>query len=503
MKHPVLLSLVCGLALSGLATATQRHTHRASEPLLAGGRFEQVHGKRAALQGSTAQDGILRGRDGEVLGTEDDPEAALGGSFGNPFGLTLQANLVGRNMVNFTIDSSQIAGSTWNESFLVGFPNSPLQPTPVLVLFHGYGETPQDVLDNSDFFEMGMQRAWIVVAPLGAHKYNYGIEYSQLNVEAALALLAGTIAPSLGMTVDADRFYAVGFSMGGGGAASFVARHADTCDGLHFAGAAIHTGSTSLRYTYWSTPSIQSLFNSAQMFGGPPNDASLSFDYSRCSAADIDWTTGLIDPATDMVRDLTHMPVLSFYADGDPNTTLIFQTTKTHHQFRARGGKGRLLHSAHTKHDWQTLRERRAFRIFRKAFQAPGPTTLTRTLADRDGDWHGFNITQAVARVFSPFRWIVQPQFNRFVVDEVANIQTLKLASPTCVGLDPDAVLEVLLDSADGVPLEIVLGEIDPQPIDVKRNGQSTSNWSYDAASKELTLYENTQGSYPRWTVVN
>ncbi|HIF41345.1 MAG TPA: hypothetical protein EYQ74_09635 [Planctomycetes bacterium] len=501
MKSPSLLLLACALACSGLASAAQRPTHKAHEPLRAGGRFVQVPQKLAVHSGGGSQDGILRGRDGEILGSEEDPEAALGGSFGNPFGLQLQANLVGRNLVNFTIDSAQIAGSTWSESFLVGFPNNPVQPTPVLVLFHGYGETPQDVLANSDFFEMGMKRGWIVIAPLGAHTYNYGIEYSQLNVEAALEMLAGTIAPSLGLTVDADRFYAVGFSMGGGGAASFVARHADTCDGLHFAGAAIHTGSTSLSYTYWSTPSIQSTFDSALMFGGPPNDPTLTFDYTRCSASDIDWTTGLVDPATDMVRDLTHMPVLSYYADQDPNATLIAQTTATHHQFRKRGGKGRLIHSPQNKHDWQTLKERRVFRMFRHAFQAP--TTLTRTLADRDGDWHGFNITQATARVFSPFRWVVLPSANSFVVDEVANIQNLKLARPTDVGLNPDADLELIFDSADHVPLEIVIGEIDDQPSDVWLAGVPTSSWSYDAASKELTLFENGQGNYLKWTVFN
>ncbi len=453
---------------------------------------------------SAAQDEILRGRNGEVLGSESDAEQALGGTFGNPFASQLQATVIGRNLINFTIDSTQIPGSSWSEEFLVGFPDKPIQPTPVLVLFHGYGETPQDVLDNSDFFEMGMKRGWIVVAPLGAHKYNYGIEYSQLNVEAALSTLAGTLAPSLGMTVDANRFYAVGFSMGGGAAASFAARHADTDSGLHFAGTAIHTGSTSLSYTYWSTPGVQSLFDSPLMFGGAPNDPALSFDYSRASGVDLGWTTALVDQKTDMVRNLTHMPLYSYYAAGDPNTTLITQTKASHHQFRKRGGTGRLKHSSKTKHDWQTLREARVFRIFEShAFEAPDSSTLTRTLADRDGDWHGFSITQGAARLFSPFRWVIQPQFNRVVVDEVSNIKVFELPSPTAVGLDPNTVLEVLVDSADGAPMDIVLGEIATQPTDVQRNGQSTASWSYDAATQKLVLFESSKGSYPRWTVVN
>jgi hypothetical protein len=88
-------------------------------------------------------------------------------------------------------------------------------------------------------------------------------------------------------------------------------------------------------------------------------------------------------------------------------------------------------------------------------------------------------------------------------VDEVANIQSLRLASPTWVGLNPDANLELVFNSADGVPLEIVIGEIDDQPSDVWLGGVSTSSWSYDAATKELTLFENAQGSYLKWTVFN
>ena len=89
------------------------------------------------------------------------------------------------------------------------------------------------------------------------------------------------------------------------------------------------------------------------------------------------------------------------------------------------------------------------------------------------------------------------------MVDEVANIQALKLTQPTCVGLNPDANLEVIFDSADGVPLEIVIGEIDDLPNDVWLAGAPTSSWSYDAVSKELTLFENAQGNYLKWTVFN
>ena len=52
---------------------------------------------------SVAQDGLLVGRDGEVLGSESDPEEALGGTFGNPFAAQLQASVVSRNVFDFVI----------------------------------------------------------------------------------------------------------------------------------------------------------------------------------------------------------------------------------------------------------------------------------------------------------------------------------------------------------------------------------------------------------------
>ncbi len=479
------LGLSLGLSFGGLAPAGQSVTATGQDP----SRFAHL-----------PESELLRGRDGEILGSVHDPEAALGGTFGNPFALQLQASVQGRGLYSYTINGAQIPGSNWDEEFLVGIPENPVVPTPVLVLFHGYGETPQRVLERSDLIERGMRRGWIVVTPLGAHIYNYGIEYSQLNVEAAINMLAGTIAPSFGLTVDADRFYAVGFSMGGGAAASFAARHVDH-DGLRFAALAVHTGSTALPYTYWSTPGAQSLFRSALMFGADPSNPNARFEYLRASSVDLPYPKGKVDQTTDMVRNLSHIPVLNYFVNGDINANLLAMTRASHRQLRKNRLGDSTLRTRHgRKHRWHTLNERWVLNRL-EPHQYQPPTALTRTLADRDGDWHCFNITQASNGSFSPLYWVVDPPNNRFIAGEIANITRLSMPLPTGSGLDPTTTFEVLVDSANNVPFEVVIGEIGSSPISVLRNGVGTPNWSYDALSQELTLYEDTSGVYPRWTI--
>ncbi|MDP6940240.1 MAG: hypothetical protein QF848_15555 [Planctomycetota bacterium] len=458
------------------------------------------------VMGPSGQIGI-HGPNGRFIGIDDDPETVLGGSFGNPFALQMQATVIGRNLFSITIDSNLIPGSDWSEEFLVGIPNTPIHPTPVLVAFHGYGKRPADVLADSDLFPMGMDRGWIVIAPLGAHVYNYGIEYSQRNVETALTVLATMIAPNFNLTVDADRFYAVGFSMGGGAAASFAARHCDANGGLHFAATAIHTGPTSLSYTYETDEppyKIRALFNSPKMFGGPPSDPLLAFDYSRCSSMDIDDPTLSIDPTTEMLRNLASTPLISHYVLGVNSAfdELNLQTNMTHVEHVNLGGSGTLWVEHGTKHKWRTLNQRRLMEILGGiSYQVPADSTPVAVLADRDGSWDYFEVTQAASRAFSPFKWSKHSGLNLLLVTEVANIAELNLASPSPVGLDTSTALTYYFQTGDGVPVDLVLGEYTLQPTKVERS-DGAGSWSWDSATSELTIHEPAdKAGTVQWTI--
>ncbi|HTE40866.1 MAG TPA: alpha/beta hydrolase, partial [Steroidobacteraceae bacterium] len=111
------------------------------------------------------------------------------------------------------------------------------KPTPLVVLLHGLGSNPQQVIHYEGIVQQAEQRGYIVVAPFG---YNTGGWYGSrgqgknMNVPGARGTAAADIPDNLGelseqdvlnvldiarkeFNVDRKRTYLMGHSMGGGG----------------------------------------------------------------------------------------------------------------------------------------------------------------------------------------------------------------------------------------------------------------------------------------------
>jgi len=418
----------------------------------------------------------------------DAPDSALGGNFSNGWSPPASTTLLQLGIYEVNLNDP---GTGWQETFVIGMPDKPLFPAPVLVVFHGYGGTPQEILDNTTYFEEGMARGWIVVAPLSAHQYNFGIRYSQRNTEAVMNWVAKYCK------VDVDRFYAVGFSMGGGAASSYATRHVSP---LHarFAGLVNHTGSTSIKDIYWNSPD-PSLLESDLMFGGSPTDK--SFLYSIASTMDLDTFSGTIDQSTDMARNLSNISVKNFNVDGDPNQHLVNQTQKVHDQFAARGVTSVHTTTGDSIHKWYTLNETEVLDFLEPlTFTDPKPNVFHRILADRGGRWFDFGVRQTKKGRFTPFRWAAMPGLNQIYIDEAENMARLTV-NPTKLGLDTSKPLDFVYESVDGQAVELVIKGID-MPVDVQRNGASTGNWTYDPVKRTVTLFEDTTSGLPKWTIV-
>ncbi len=436
---------------------------------------------------------------------ELDPLGALGGSLEAGAPPTILGFGKNGTVLRYRIGAG-VTGSGLAEPFVVGIPKGVgAGPVPVLVLFHGYQEDPESLLSKTEYFEKAMGRGWIVIAPMGAHRWNYGIEYAQTNTEAALEMLSSVIAPSFGTSVDLDRFYGVGFSMGGGWAPSFASRHIDANGGIHFAGLVVMTGTTSLQFSYWTNPTVMALFNLPEMFGTNPDDPLAQFDYRRVSNIDLK-IGGSIDWTTDMVRNLSHVPTMSFYDENDPNGPIVYQTQRFHEQQLNRGGSGRLRHFPGPGHRWDSLPAERALNFLERLhYEVPPPLTAVSTLADRDGNWHQFKVTQAAPRSFTPFDWFIAPAFNTLMVTGISNMSELKLADPSTLGLNTVSgptpqTLTYHVDTTNGIPFNLVLGGFASAPISIMRNKNNQPGWSWDAATGELTLQEPAT-AFGTWTI--
>lgn len=378
-------------------------------------------------------------------------------------------------------------GQVWQERFILGIPTNMQVPAPMLTLFHGYGEEPLDVIENTTLAQDAISRGWMVFIPLGAHKFNYGIDYAQDNIEQAFEFI-GSRFP-----MDMDRVYGVGFSMGGGAAASYAARHLDP-KGIQFAAVVNHTGTTSLRASYQTTNDFH-LFESPLMFGGTPDES--TFRYQRSSTIDMDAILGTVDPRGALSSNLSHIPFQHWYATMDANGFIIDQTVALDQAMQQAGADTELIPQSFAIHSWTTLDNAAVLDwLESQALARPKVGDVTRTIADRDGAWHDLDIEQTNSGALTPIVWTVRPDNNIFYAIETGNLAELAVDAKT-VGLDTSAPMRVVFQTVDAFPTDIVLRGIDQAPSAITRQGQSTPNWTFDAATSTLTLHE--LGGAPGW----
>ena len=424
------------------------------------------------------------------LAASQEPTAeSLGGNFASTVLPPLTGGVVSGRMLEITLN---LPGQTWQERFIVGIPANMQTPAPVLTLFHGYGEEPINVLQNTTLAQEAMSRGWLVFIPLGAHKFNYGIDYAQDNIEQAFQFVGSRLP------IDMDRIYGVGFSMGGGAAASYAARHLDP-NGIQFAAIVNHTGTTSLRATY-QTSNDYNLFESPLMFGGTPDTA--TFRYSRSSTIDMDAIAGTVDLRGALSSNLSHIPVRHWYATMDANGTIIDQTIALDQAMQQDGSDTGLIPRSYAIHSWSTL-DNPAVLDWLESQRLTRPTVgnVTRTIADRDGAWHDLEITQTNAEELTPILWTVQPQGNAFYAIETENLAELAVDAET-IGLDTGALMRIIFQTKDSSSTEIVLHGIDQAPSVIRRRGRGPSAWNYDAATSTLTLSElGGSSGWAAWTI--
>lgn len=431
-----------------------------------------------------------RGVFGEDLPEGDNVEEILGGRLTTGWGPFASASATPRRAI-FQLRFED-PGTGWQESILLGIPPSPLPSPPLLVMFHGYGVSEWDCYYNTSIMKDAMRRGWYVVAPLGAHQLNYGITYSQQNVEFVLDWMLSWSG------VDPSRIYGIGFSMGGGGMASYAARHLDP-DHARFAAMVNHTGSVSLSHLH-STVLNPAVLEDPQMFGGPPSQ--FPFEYAQCSMFDLDDLTLTIDPNTDMARNVVNIPVLDVVASNEPPATMNLrtQTLSMHNWMGILGGIETLLQPIASQHSWLTLDPTVALDFLEQHTLSVPVTGTHKVLADRDGGWHHFVVYQTTAGAFTPFRWTMLPSLNRIAIDKTQNLHRIAVDS-AALGLDTTRTVQVMFGTSDGTSEVITLTDYPQPPTAVRRAAAPTTNYWWDAQSETLTLYEYSAANYPLWTI--
>jgi pimeloyl-ACP methyl ester carboxylesterase len=365
------------------------------------------------------------------------------------------------------------------------------QARPLLVVFHRFGVSELDAMVSTRLFEEARRRQWYVIAPRSWGGIHFSSLKSQIHTERALTWAQQNF------NIDPARIYAVGFSMGGGAALNYAARHLDP-SGPRFAAVAGLSSLADHQHAY-ANEIVETQNAYDNIFG---NGAPGSYDpwlMRRSSLFELDPLLQVL-PGTDLARNLSHVNLSLFRTTQDVGYLAV-----QHDSFVTYLANLPLVSAQHQSavlnfpgHSWDALDERGVCDWLRQ-FTLTTPTAAN-TLADEDGVYFHFEIAQDAPGAFSPFSWAVDAQANSLSLTATQNVQTITVQT-AAAGLSSAATLQVTLAAADGLADEVVIENWPLAPLQVLRDGSPTSNWMHNPLSAELTLLETDPAQHV-WQIV-
>jgi pimeloyl-ACP methyl ester carboxylesterase len=394
-------------------------------------------------------------------------------------------DLGGGQMVTYYTITISNTGSGFAEDFILFQPKVPQGVLrPLLVAFHGFGFSQKDIVYNTDFVNECAQRGWYMLAPLSASGAHFMSDPGQLNTEVAMDWTLSKFS------IDLTRIYGVGFSMGGGMALNYAARHLDPARGT-FAAIVNHTGAVDVIDTYENDPASAFVFD---FWYGDASPGSADYDKMR-RAQVIEWDpiAQQVNPNTDLVRNLSHVPLKSIRASNDPLTGLMLQCDRLDAHLQTLGRVPGPSYSYEivpaNVHKWYTLDEKSACDWLQQ-FSLTLPTSQ-RTIAVTSGYYYGFLVMQSDADLLTPFTWEVDSIANELRLSETANMNKL-IVQTAKVGLSTTQPVRVVMSTADGMSNQVLLTGFSIQPASVSRDGVflPTTHWSYSPSGGVVTLTE-------------
>lgn len=381
------------------------------------------------------------------------------------------------------------------ETYLFFEPLTPASPAPLMVHFHAANVSAYDLVFFTDFLDEADARHWYVLAPYqlvpqAPVTNSYSALPSQFHVEEVMAWALAHYA------IDLDRIYGYGFSMGGGNALNYAARHLDRARGA-FAALVNHTGTICLTDEYRNALSPGTLRPVLEaLFGGTPETH--RFEYLRSSVLDLDAASEFVLDGDHNVVNLAHVPMQSWFSTGDPQVQLVRQARRLDQLLAL---VPRANHSVvavpGSVHRWDTLDEFLVCEWF--AMQSLAQPRGGELRVDRSGKYLALELTVAATDRFARLFHDALP--GRFSLTRTANLVEARMDAAEA-GLDPTRVpFEVLVDTADGAPDRVVITGFTRAPGAVLRDGVlATQGFHYDAGLQVLTI-EDPDGGTHLWSL--
>jgi acetyl esterase/lipase len=367
-------------------------------------------------------------------------------------------------------------------------------PRPMVIAWHGYGFSANSVQLQSTIDEECNARGWIYLAVTGIDDVVFGTPPCQLHAEAAIDYMTANFS------VDADRLYMVGFSMGSGVVANFAARHRDP-EGIMIAALGMVSSSLDWTETYvLGNSAVKTIMQNPLNFGG--SVIQQLFRYQQ--AGTLYHAPGSFPPAPGTVVDVPSMgdnldslPVWMTWDTADPlveNPPVMSAQLAT--LISAAGGSvethpvsGTLdpVSQLPAPHSWAVLNETALFDFFAPKTVDRSPETFKAQL-DATAAVGFASATQAFANVFSFLDG--DTTGNTLRIENVTNIKAVT-ADVGVAGLQGVWPLRVVAEAIDAGGYELRLTGFDMPPSYLVRtsDGKLVTGVESDPATGSLIVH--------------
>lgn len=335
-------------------------------------------------------------------------------------------------------------------------------PHPMVIAWHGYGQSALSVSNLSTVDEECNARNWIYLSVTGIDDQLFGSPICQQNAQAGIQYMLDNF------NVDEERLYMVGFSMGGGCVTSFASRHRDPA-GLMIAavGTVSMTGDWTETYAL-APPAQKTLMENPYNFGGPPS----AFPFAYQQVSTLYFTPGSYLPAPGtldakiaMGDNLDTTPLWLTWDVADPivenppgmGAALAGLVT-------AAGGAAEAHPVSGTAdpHSWSVLDETQLFDFFTGKSVVRWPLSFHAQLDD-SGAVSFTQATQAVEGAFTWYAGTSVPATGTLLLTAVENAAQVTLAGGEASQGDAFP-LHLTADSADALGYELELTGFDQPP---------------------------------------
>jgi poly(3-hydroxybutyrate) depolymerase len=376
-----------------------------------------------------------------------------------------------------TIQTTQ--GDT-TETFWLQIPRDyqPSTPCPLLIGWHQLGGNYMEFRNATVFDSIADARGWIAAAPAGSVPAHWTNHPTQSHVVDMIRWIEARYS------VDANRIYMVGASMGGAAGMVFSNNHLSP-HGPMVAAAASISGIQDCERRFHE----QGINNSMiAAFGGTPDQ--VPFEYHHNSAI------VFADSAVSQHRNARHLPLLLSFGRGTSDSIWRVHAEDLYACLAPFADEVVLHESILSGHGWSGAEDGLICDFLGAHTLDPNPQRIS-VNADQEGQWYWADIRmRAPSDSFARFEGSVDPSAARLDFAMLRNVASASLdLLPLGFPLN-QGYFSCGWDVADSAGAELAFLGAAQRPAVVLRNGEEYKDWSYDPATWTLTLRGSGSGWY-------